>query len=965
MFDFIKLNEIQIALETSAVEEGVARYRKAIENKEGESLAALTQMRHLLTPVEDALYRSVKDGSTQALVYLKFLNMLHISTFAFIGLNVVFNNLNETETKIKVAIGRAVEDELHVQAWREGYGAENGSREGLLRYIVDKMNERQSKANRRLYLNKSLTHVEVEDGFVWAKFNQTTLVKLGGVILEAVLAQTDAFQVVMRAERRHGTLQTIRYVEPTVALLNNLEQYHQAHSLMRPMYGPMVVPPANWGAHVNEKTGALEITGGYLTKQLTLIKSANQNYLMDALESGALNNTFKAMNRLQNTAWKINTGVLEVVKALFEANSQLAGLPDHAELPKPQQPFGAEGRVKEFKMEHPEEWSAWKRKAAQYYAHRNSPERLGKIYEVNAKLNSATEFSQFKEIFFVYQMDFRGRLYPVSTVLSPQGDDLSHGLLTFAEGKPLSARGAKWLAVHGANCWALSSTKNGRVADEWMFKKFGDGSPGLDKTSFDTREAWVRDHEFQILASARDPLNFTFWTRADSPWQFLAFCFEYAGWKEQGEQFITHLPIKADGSCNGIQHYAAMLRDEAEGAAVNLVPQSQPADIYAYVAAAAAETVMKDAVEGTQNFIDEVCDADGAVKRPAVQLKAIAALFQGHINRKFVKRAVMTTPYGVSAYGVRQQLAVEQEEFFAELDRKVQPLALSYAARVVNSSIGSAVSSATKGMKFLQGVAKVAAKEGLPLVFSTFDGFPVQVAHRKFSVQRIRTTLSGGLNRKLNATSRFREELLRGLSGFAEQLVWTVMAILDYETVHGNLTDPDFIGICRELLTNEFDGEEGDKVVAHVMNILCQLIPEYRVGSVVKGDDDEVTINYTLAQETDKLDELKQARAIGPHFVHAADACHLRMTVNALDDMGIRSFAAVHDSYAVHATDYDTMSKVLREQFVRMHESDLLRKFKDEIAEIIPDDTRDKLPQVPTKGSLDLSQVLESDYFFA
>ena len=35
-----------------------------------------------------------------------------------------------------------------------------------------------------------------------------------------------------------------------------------------------------------------------------------------------------------------------------------------------------------------------------------------------------------------------------------------------------------------------------------------------------------------------------------------------------------------DGSCNGLQHYAALGRDEKGGQAVNLMPGPKPADVY-------------------------------------------------------------------------------------------------------------------------------------------------------------------------------------------------------------------------------------------------------------------------------------------------------------------------------------------------------------------------------------------------
>lgn len=42
--------------------------------------------------------------------------------------------------------------------------------------------------------------------------------------------------------------------------------------------------------------------------------------------------------------------------------------------------------------------------------------------------------------------------------------------------------------------------------------------------------------------------------------------------------------VLQDGSCNGLQHYAALGRDLEGGASVNLVPSDQPQDVYKGVA---------------------------------------------------------------------------------------------------------------------------------------------------------------------------------------------------------------------------------------------------------------------------------------------------------------------------------------------------------------------------------------------
>ena len=43
---------------------------------------------------------------------------------------------------------------------------------------------------------------------------------------------------------------------------------------------------------------------------------------------------------------------------------------------------------------------------------------------------------------------------------------------------------------------------------------------------------------------------------------------------------MCRLPVHQDGSCNGLQHYAALGRDEAGGEQVNLMPRERPGDVY-------------------------------------------------------------------------------------------------------------------------------------------------------------------------------------------------------------------------------------------------------------------------------------------------------------------------------------------------------------------------------------------------
>ena len=42
------------------------------------------------------------------------------------------------------------------------------------------------------------------------------------------------------------------------------------------------------------------------------------------------------------------------------------------------------------------------------------------------------------------------------------------------------------------------------------------------------------------------------------------------------ESYVSHTPVMMDGSCNGLQHYAALGRDLPGGRAVNLTAMDKP-----------------------------------------------------------------------------------------------------------------------------------------------------------------------------------------------------------------------------------------------------------------------------------------------------------------------------------------------------------------------------------------------------
>jgi len=65
--------------------------------------------------------------------------------------------------------------------------------------------------------------------------------------------------------------------------------------------------------------------------------------------------------------------------------------------------------------------------------------------------------------------------------------------------------------------------------------------------------------------------------------------------ENERESYICHLPIHQDGSCNGLQHYAALGRDLSGGSAVNLTPADRPQDVYTEVLKRVLQRIEEDA----------------------------------------------------------------------------------------------------------------------------------------------------------------------------------------------------------------------------------------------------------------------------------------------------------------------------------------------------------------------------------
>lgn len=668
--------EQQMALEEDMRGLGIARYIKNMTaSEEAELPPGALLLRQSVLPLSQAIQTWIDDlraGNPRRMAsILNAIEEVGAAECAYLTMRRMINAVSGRmkTTAFAVELGGDLEEELEYRDFKKTHPK-------LFKAVAEQVKTSSSDHYRSTVLHLARRRSGVAD----KGWDKETKLKIGVKLMEMAIESTGLVEINTVQE---GPNHTVHYLMGTPKTLEWLEKQHGHCQVLSPLYLPMVCKPNPWVAPK---------VGGYMTVKLDMVKTPNKNYL-EELAHVDMPIVYGALNSLQNTGWRINKRIMEVMQQLWERGGDRAGLPPKEGRPIPPKPHDIDTNEESLK--------AWKKKAKPVYNwnHRN----MSKVIGMAQKLWVAEKFAPFEEFFYVWTLDWRGRAYPVGTFVHPQSDDTGKSLLEFSQGKPLGETGAAWLAVQLANTW------------------------GNDKVSFDDRIQWTQDNTSMILGCAFDPLVNREWMDADSPFGFLAACFEWAGYKMMGTAYVSHLPIQVDGSCNGLQNFSAMLLDEIGGRATNLIPSEKPQDIYGLVAAEA----------------NKIIDEDWHVRNTTE-----AEVFLGRITRKLTKRNTMTMPYSVTQFGMKDQLLEE----FRKLADDGKPLdylgcdefaCAGYLAGVNYKAIGKVVVAARNAMDWLKEVAKIAASDALPVVWTNPAGMPIQQNYQATTGKRIELTVGG------------------------------------------------------------------------------------------------------------------------------------------------------------------------------------------------------------------------------
>jgi len=120
-----------------------------------------------------------------------------------------------------------------------------------------------------------------------------------------------------------------------------------------------------------------------------------------------------------------------------------------------------------------------------------------------------------------------------------------------------------------------------------------------------------------------------------------------------------------------------------------------------------------------------------------------------------------------------------------------------------------------------------------------------------------------------------------------------------------------------------------------------------------------------VQQDTNVFDTRKSRSSIAANWVHSLDSGHMCQAILTGQQAGIEDYFMIHDSFGTQGADTWAFYHCIRASLVDIYEGTcVLADFEQECRSRLSNPDMD-LAKVPTKGSLDVSSVLNSEYCFS
>lgn len=749
---------------------------------------------------------------------------------------------------------------------------------------------------------------------------------------------------------------------------------YSALYLSKSVYLPMLSFPKAWISPSE---------GGYLNDLKPLVSSEEQStallYLKEADRSGSLLPAFKCLDILSSTPWAINQAVLNVINQVANIKEGFLKIPpkvDHLipmvaakEFPEKQN-YSCEKDYLRAVYKYKQD----KKQNLQDY-HASKCQRM----EFEIFLRLANAFGKNGDIMFIpHNMDFRGRVYPMVSFLSHYQSDIVRSLLMFWEPKPLGESGFRWLKYHLAGLF------------------------GKDKWTLEERVRFIDESISLVVDSGKKPLDgLMWWKKADKPWQALSLCMEITNvlsYIEKGhniEDYLCRIPIHLDGSCNGLQHYAALGADKEAAESVNVIPSEHQGlkfnDVYTQVLNLVVEEINHRVQKG----------------------ELYAQLLSKILSRKLIKQTVMTSVYGVTRHGAMEQINERFKETikdFQVMIKEGRPIPLTdqefnnlrtngylmanYLADIVIQSISKLFSGAKKIQDWLmENCYRLITSYDLRLVeelrnqkghdkFNFFDatfykpmmwtsptGFPVVQLYRDKAVKRIETPLQ---NISLKVSAKYNKiNLRKQLNGIAPNFVHSIDATHMLLTcIESNRRGLSFSSVHDSFWTHPCDVDNLSYIIRdQFVKLYSTDLIEFSREDMKLNTEGCFQLAYLKKSENpdlaEKILQLRAGLIRGKRHQNKTDYNEILYSELKLQSQNRADETPLKLIEKYKPTVYFPQrprSKILKPYYTLV----LPNKHNENMGEdMIPVLVPVHILEAPPRGKLDLNQVYKSKYFFA
>lgn len=488
-------------------------------------------------------------------------------------------------TSMSTSLGNSIKTQRDINHFKANSKANH---EGGGKTMAEKLIARHGIEDRR----KIRKWIAKDEAFVSVSLEATDALQIGATVIDQLFPVIeDKFTISMK---RHGS-KLIKRVSLRDECAEDVYDDVISELIATAACMPMVCKPN-------------PMTSETVPRRYRYLVPRSHNGVYDAARFQPSPSAMKALNVIQDTPWEINKRVLEVAQAVIdstELTNTVFGL-DATDLTMPKELI-----VNDWSVLEQEEVRRISAERGKHY--QAAATYVGKHQCLAGAVNMANKMKDEDRIYFPHFFDFRGRIYPMGTYLTPQDGDASKALLLFKNKKPLGKTGMYWLCIEIAN------------------------TCGQDKMTFENRLKWVDEHMDEIRQSVESPLDCGLWAQADEPLMALAAMIELVAAIDSGdpERYETGKPVNVDGVCNGMQILSLMGRDEHGAEATNVKYTDGRRDFYMEVAKPIMGWLHESDDERSVYWLQEFAEGKG---------------------RKIVKRGCMTTPYGVTEQGMADQL---------------------------------------------------------------------------------------------------------------------------------------------------------------------------------------------------------------------------------------------------------------------------------------------------------------------